>query len=177
MDCKQTSSTSSPGSWRSARSMAWMLAMIALGGGAMVWGTVSALADQGGRRDTAANAARTVTVRESVHATNESHKGSSVIDDRGRGTGTFSCPVVMQVRVSYTKGTTELTCYTGSGVVTAGGKASFFSAGSIATFTGTMAVTHGTGKYSRARGQLRVEGTMQRKTFALEASVTGTISY
>lgn len=176
MHCEQTSSPCPQGSWRSTRSMAAMLAMIAFGGGAMVWGTVSSLAAQGGRRDVA-RAAKTLAVHESVHATNESHKGNSVIDDRGRGTGTFSCPVVMQVRVSYTKGRTELTCYTSAGVVTAGGSASFFSAGSIATFTGTMTVTHGAGKYARARGQLRVEGTMQRKTFALQASVNGTISY
>jgi hypothetical protein len=174
MQRKQAFSSCTPHSWRSGRSVALMLTMIVLGGGTMVGGTVSALANRGGH-DAVANAAKIIKVHESVNATNESHKGGSVINDRGRGTGTFNCPVVMEVRVSYTKGTTELTCFLGSSIVKAGGSASFFSAGSIATFTGTMTV-HGTGKYAHAHGQLQVEGTMQRKTFALEASVTGTIS-
>jgi hypothetical protein len=160
------------------RSKSSVLVMLAVGAGAAgVGGVAPALGDRPVRRDAAAHAARTISVRESVHASNVSHQGNTLINDRGRGTGTFNCPVVMQVRVSYTKGSVHLTCTTSVGNVTAGGSVSFFTAGQTATFTGTAAISHGTGRYSHASGRLRVEGTMQRKTFALVASASGTISY
>jgi hypothetical protein len=123
-----------------------------------------------------AHVARTISVKETVHATNVNHQGNTVINERGRGTGTFSCPIVLQVRVSYTKGTARLTCATSGGTLMAGGNLSFFSTGETVTFTGTIPVDHGTGSYSHASGQLRVEGTMRRKTFVLEASVSGSVS-
>lgn len=153
-----------------------VLAVIVLGGGVATWSAASALADHA-RHDAEAIAARTIAMRETVRATNVSHQGYTVINDRGRGTGTIDCAAVMQVIVHYTKGTAKLTCTTSAGSVTASGTTAFFTAGQTATFTGTMAVSHGTGKYVHASGKVSVEGTWQRKTLVLQAFVTGTISY
>lgn len=152
------------------------LAVMALGGGVAAWSAVSARADHA-RREATAIAARTIAMRETVHTTNVSHQGYTVINDRGRGTGTFPCAAVMQVVVHYTKGTAKFTCSISSGSVTADGTTSFFTAGQTATFTGTMTVTHGTGKFSHASGKMNVEGTWQRKTLVLQAVVSGTIRY
>lgn len=155
-----------------------MLAMIALGAGAASWGAVSALAEGPGRHPAKAIAARTVSVHETMR-TDEviSHKGNSVINERGRGTGTYTCPTVMKITVSYTNGTVDMGCMTSSGEVNVGGKVSFFTAGPTATFTGTLTAAHGTGKYAHSSGRFHIEGSMVRKTFALSATMSGLMKY
>jgi hypothetical protein len=177
MDGKQASPRSKPGSRLSARSTAPVLVIIALGAGVAALGTAPTSADQPGGRGATARAARTIWVHENVHATNVSHKGNTVINDRGYGKGTFNCLTVMQVRIYYTKGFTSITCKTSSGAIEAAGKVSFFSAGPTATFTGTIPITHGTGKYAHGSGHYRVEGTEVRKTYAVEATTSGWFSY
>lgn len=160
-----------------AKSTAATLALVAVGvaGGAV--GTASTTADQSGDNGPIAHAAKTMWVSESVHATNVSHQGNSVFNDRGYGKGTFNCPTTMQMRVYYTKGFTRITCKTQSGIIEAAGRVAFFSAGATATFTGTIPITHGTGKYAHASGHYRVEGTEIRKTYAVEATTRGWFSY
>ena len=177
MRSDRSTSPGTLGTQRSAGPLASMLVVVMLGGATAGWGTVSALADRSGPLTANAHAARTTSVREAVRASNVSHQGNSVINDRGRGTGTFSCAAQMQVKVSYTKGTTRFTCTTSVGSVVASGAATFFASGTTATFTGTMTILSGTGRYAHAKGKLRVEGTMQRKTFYVEASVSGMMTY
>lgn len=167
---------SKPGSRLPVRSTAAVLAFIALAGGAAALGTVPTSADQPGGRATA-RAARTIWVNESVRATNVSHQGNKVINDRGSGKGTFKCAAVVQVRVYFTSGFTSITCTTREGAIEAAGKVEFFSAGATATFTGTIPITHGTGKYAHGSGHYRVEGTEVRKTYAVEATTSGWFSY
>lgn len=155
-----------------------MLAMIALGACAIGWGAVSALAQRSGRPPAVAIAAHTISVHEAVHTSEViSHRGNSQVNERGRGTGTFDCSARMEVKISYTNGTADLTCSMSSGTVTGGGTLAFFTAGPTATFTGTMAIARGTGKYAHASGRLHVEGSMVRKTFALSATMSGRMSY
>jgi hypothetical protein len=163
----------------SRRPTAAMVAVIALGAGVAGWGAVSALAERLRAHPAIAIAAKTVMMREVLHASDViSHQGNSLVNERGRGTGTYTCPVVVHFRVSYTTGTITLTCITNSGNVTGGGTVSYFTAGGVATFTGNrVSVMSGTGKYAHARGQLSVEGTMVRKTFAVVAYVRGPITY
>ncbi len=155
--------------------LAWMMAIV-LGAAAVVW-DASALAAGPARQPVTAVAARHISVRESVYASEVvSHKGNSVIDERGRGTGTFVCPVELVVRVSYTKGTVSLQCPTHSGSVTCEGGVTYFTAGPVATFTGTLSIQHATGKYAHAQGRLHIEGSIVRKTDALSVTMSGLIS-
>jgi hypothetical protein len=163
----------------SKRSMASILATIAFGVGMAGWGAVSALAKGPGRHPVTAIAERTISVHEYLH-TDEviSHKGNTAVTERGRGMGTFSCgPVVMKITISYTNGTANMSCATSSGEMNAGGKVSFFTAGQTGTFTGTLVVLHGTGKYAHDSGRFHTEGTMMRKTFALSATLSGLLTY
>jgi len=162
----------------SRRRTASMLAMAVLGVGAVGWGAVSALAERPASRSAEAIAARTTSVHENVRASEViNHKGNSVVNERGRGSGTFNCPVVVHVDISYATGTVDLSCATSSGTLNGGGKLSFFTAGSTATFTGVMTPTRGTGQYAHVKGRFHVEGSMVRKTFALSATMTGSLTY
>ncbi len=177
MDAKQTARSAMQGSRLSRRLVGSALAVTALAAGLAVFGAVSTSARQSAASAPTARAARTIWVRESLHATNVSHQGNTVINDRGAGKGTFNCPAVMQVRIYYTKGFTSINCKTSSGDIVAAGKVAFFSAGPTATFTGTIPITHGTGKYAHGSGHYRVEGTVIRKTYAVEASTSGWFTY
>jgi hypothetical protein len=177
MGGKQAFQRSRPGSRLPVRSKAAGLVIIALAAGVAVLGTVPTAADQSGGRGATARAARTIWVNESVHASNVSHQGNKVINDRGNGKGTFKCVTLVQVRVYYTSGFTSITCDTSEGAIEAAGKVEFFSAGATATFTGTIPITHGTGKYVHGSGHYRVEGTEVRKTYAVEATTSGWFSY
>jgi hypothetical protein len=161
----------------SGKVIAAVSVLVGLGAGGAALGTVPTAADQSRGHRVVAHAAKTIWVQEIVHATNVSHEGNKVINDKGSGRGTFNCPTVMQVRVYYTTGFTSITCQTGSGEIQAAGKVAFFSAGATATFTGTIPITRGTGKYAHGSGHYRVEGTEIRKTYAVEASTKGWFTY
>lgn len=178
MGRKQTSLRRRSRARLSAGSTASVLVMVALGGaGAAAVGAVPSSAGRTGDRDATARVARTIWVHESVHATNVSHRGESAFTDRGLGKGTFNCVTVTQIRIYYTTGSGHVICTMRAGSIESAGKLSFFSAGRTATFTGTVPVTHGTGQFSHASGKFRVEGTVVRKTYAVEASTSGWLSY
>jgi hypothetical protein len=177
MDGKRVARRNKSGSRLSRKSTASVAVAVVLGVGVAALGTAPTLADQPGGGVATARAARTIFVHEEVHAGNVSHKGNSVINDRGSGKGTFSCTTVMQVRVYYTSGFTSISCYTSNGLIEAAGKVAFFSAGPTATFTGTIPITHGTGRYVHGSGHYRVEGTEIRKTYAVEATTSGWFTY
>jgi hypothetical protein len=177
MNGKWVSRRGKPGSRLSARSTASVLAVVVLGVGVAALGAVSTSADSPKGHGPTAHAARTIWVHEIVHGTNVSHQGNTVINDRGMGKGTFNCLTEMHMRIYYTKGFTSINCKTRSGEVEAAGKVAFFSAGATATFTGTIPITHGTGKYAHGSGHYRVEGTVVRKTYAVEASTSGWFTY
>ena len=176
MNCMRASLLLKRGSL--SRGFAPSMLVMALGAGASSWGSLSALAQAPGQHTAKAIAARTVSVHETMR-TDEviNHQGNAVINERGRGTGTYTCPTLMRITTSYTNGSVGMSCSTSSGEVKASGKVSFFTAGPTATFTGTMTVERGTGKYTHASGRLHVEGSMVRKTFALSATMSGLMTY
>jgi hypothetical protein len=154
---------------------AWLLAAVVLGGGALLGDAPVSAAGLG--RLPVRSAGHQITVREHVVTTKAVKHGNSLVDGQGRGTGTFNCPVAIQVRVSYTTGTFELTCSMPVGNVTCHGGITYFTAGGVATFTGTLTIEHATGKYDHAQGRLRVEGTLVRKTDAVSVTMSGSISF
>jgi hypothetical protein len=162
-----------PGTVFCMRLKASLLTAVVLGGGLL--GDAPALAATLGRLPVR-SASHQITVREHV-ATTKVVKHNSLADGQGRGTGTFNCPVTVQVRVSYTTGSFELTCSMPVGNVTSRGGITYFTAGGVATFTGTLTIEHATGRYAHAKGQLRVEGTLVRKTDAVSVTMSGSISY
>jgi hypothetical protein len=161
----------------SATAMTIALVGVSALGTTAALGTAATSADRAGGGRVTAHAARTIWVHEVVHGTNVSHQGVALVHDRGYERGTYSCAADIYIRIYYTKGSIKIVCKANSGSIEAMGKVAFFSAGATATFTGTIPITHGTGKYVHGSGHYRVEGTVVRKTFAAEASTSGWFTY
>jgi hypothetical protein len=177
MDGKHASRCSNHGVQLSRWRTVATLIIVILSAGVAVLDAGATYADQPRAHDVTAHSARTIWVHETVHGTNASHQGNTVINDRGTGRGTFNCPIVIQIRIYYTQGEAHVLCTMSTGLIEEGGKISFFSAGPTATFTGTIPVIRGTGKYAHASGHYRVEGTVERKTFVVAATMNGWVSY
>ena len=85
----------------------------------------------------------------------------------------------MQLKVSSTRSVSaEIQVYPKGGSISGVAKASYHVAGSTANFSGTMAVTKGSGTYSKAKASaLSFSGTIQRSNDAVTVHVSGKMSY
>jgi hypothetical protein len=63
------------------------------------------------------------------------------------------------------------------GSITGHVSAHLHSTGTYASFGGTLTVSHGTGRYTHARGSGGFSGTVNRRTDALTVKTTGRLSY
>lgn len=125
----------------------------------------------------AGHAAQTVAVNERVATRLTSHKGTTVLNEQGQGSGTFKCSLTLQIKISYTSATISFLCALTSGTLSGSGSTSFVVAGDVSHFNGTIAITHGTGKYSHASARsLHIQGTLQRSNYSLSATVAGSMS-
>lgn len=118
--------------------------------------------------------AKTVDVREAVHL-HFVHNRGGLVNEKGSGSGNFPCPIEaqfkftsLQTRFSFTLRCTAKDTLSGHGLV------SYYASGSTAHLTGSVAVSHGTGRYAHASAsELLVTGTFQRETFAVALSING----
>ena len=120
-----------------------------------------------------AHAARTLSVHESIQAHLVSHRGTTVLNEQGRGSGTFSCPMVIALKITYTQATVTFTCSTSKGAISGRGVTAYYAAGHTAHFSGAVAVTSGSGSYAHASGSVHIAGTLTRGSYSLSATVTG----
>ncbi len=120
-------------------------------------------------------AAGTVSVNQTIGATLVSHRGTTALYERGRGSGTPSCPITVQISIAGdTEATISFTCSASGGTISGRGITSYASAGPVARFSGTLRITHGSGRYAYASTTgLYITGTIKRHTYALSARVTG----
>ena len=83
----------------------------------------------------------------------------------------------MQIRISYTQSSISFSSTPSGGTVSGSGRVSFYAEGAIAHFSGSVAVTHGTGRYSGASAKaLQISGVFQRKSYATSLTVRGWMS-
>lgn len=122
-----------------------------------------------------ASEATTITVNETVQSKLVSHHGTTAINERGSGSGTFSCPLTVQISIAGdTEATISFTCSTRTGTISGRGVTSYAAAGPVARFSGKLQNVHGTGRYEHASSAgLRIEGTLTRHSYALSARVVG----
>jgi hypothetical protein len=69
------------------------------------------------------------------------------------------------------------TIYTSAGSISGRGVATPHGSGRYQSFSGSMTITGGSGRYRRAHGHTGLYGTFDRRTFALVVQTTGHISY
>jgi hypothetical protein len=123
-----------------------------------------------------ATAAQHQSLKETIQSRLVSHH-ATLLTERGTGKGTFNCNINLEIRLSYTHAYITFSAYPPGGSLLGHGETSFYVAGSSAKFNGTLILSGGSGKYSHASGSaLTLQGTLQRGTYALSATVNGTMN-
>jgi hypothetical protein len=105
-------------------------------------------------------------------------KSGSTLYERGTATGSLSGTVTGRFTTGVTRVTGTVTFFPNSGgslTVTAVGYPQ--SAGTIARFSGNLAVAGGSGRYRRATGSGSLTGTANRRTWAITVHADATLTY
>lgn len=123
-------------------------------------------------------AARVTTLSERA-STHFVHGHGLRIDEQGEISGTLNGPVTLHlITVSTYRVSVEFVAYPRGGSISGQGLTHFHVSGSTGYFTGTLAITHGSGRYAHARASaLAVNGTMNRHSFKISVSVGGQMQW
>jgi hypothetical protein len=143
------------------------------GSGALAMGTAGATADAAHK----AHAARTLSLNETGRLRLTSSHGLT-LNEKGSASGTIRGSIYIHLKISSTnRVTAQVNIYPNNGSLTGSGSAAYRVAGSYATFSGSLAVTRGTGSYARAHASnLSFTGTIQRRTDAVTVRLSGPLS-
>ncbi len=127
-----------------------------------------------------AHATRTYSLNETGHLHRTSGRGITInqqLNEQGSASGTIPGTIYIHLKVvSVNRVTAEVNIYPSGGSITASASASYRSAGAVASFTGTIDIVRGTGRYNGAHGSgLQFTGTVQRINDAITVHVTGSM--
>lgn len=124
-----------------------------------------------------ASASRTLSLSDSAHL-HLTSKHKFTLDEQGYASGTISGTIYIHLNiVSVNHVTAEVNIYPSGGSLTGYASASYHPAGGVATFSGSMYIARGTGRYSRAHGSgLSFTGTIKRENDAVTVHVNGRMS-
>jgi hypothetical protein len=125
-----------------------------------------------------ATAARSLNLSDSASLHLENKHGL-VLKEGGNAKGSLSGPLYLQLDVTSTRSVTaQVQVYPKGGSISGNAKASYHVSGSTATFSGTLAITKGSGTYSKAKASaLSFSGTIKRSNDAVTVHVSGKMSY
>lgn len=125
-----------------------------------------------------AKAARTLTLNDSASLHKTSVHGLNLYE-AGNARGSLGGSVWLHLDlVSTNHVVAQITVYPHGGSMSGNASASYHVKGSVASFSGTLSITRGTGSYSHARGSgLSFSGTVQRANDAVSVRVYGRLSY
>lgn len=125
-----------------------------------------------------ARAARTLNLNDSasLHLQN---KHGLVLKEAGTARGTLGGPLYLQLNVTSTRSVTaQIQVYPSGGSIKGSASAIYTVQGATAAFSGSMTVTGGGGRYSKAHGSgLKFSGTIKRSNDAVTVHVSGKLSY
>lgn len=140
---------------------------------------VAAAASAGAAPSRAARAhtAGTLSLNETGRLHLTSHHGFT-LNEEGTTSGTISGTIYIHLNVvSTNRVTAEVNIYPSGSSITGNASASYHPSGAVASFSGTMSVDRGSGRYSGARGSgLSFSGTVQRSNDAVTVHVSGRMS-
>ncbi len=123
-----------------------------------------------------AHASRTLNVTDEAHLHLVSTSGE-ILEEEGPATGALPGKVKARIDVSTSITGSYVFYPRGGGSITGHGSARLHSTGTYSSFGGTLAVSHGTGRYAYAHGSGGLYGTVNRRTSALVVQTTGKLSY
>jgi hypothetical protein len=134
-------------------------------------------ADATASRAAEARAASTVSLSDTAHLNRTSHHGFT-LNEAGSASGTISGTIDIHLNiVSVNRVTAEVNLYPSGSSITGYATADYRSSGAVASFTGTMTIERGSGRYRGAHGSgLSFTGTVQRSNDAVTVHVSGRMS-
>jgi hypothetical protein len=100
----------------------------------------------------------------------------SLLYEEGTATGTLPGKMRVHLNVGSTF-TGSFTIYTPAGQIKGRGQATPHGVGTYESFSGTLTVTGGSGRYRHAKGRAGLYGTFDRNNYALLVQTTGTLTY
>jgi hypothetical protein len=125
---------------------------------------------------TPARTAGTVTLNENgnLHLTS---KHGFTLNEQGPASGTVRGTITVHLQiVSTNRVTAEVSISPSGGSITGKATASYHKGSTMASFSGSLAISHGTGSYRNARGSgLSFSGTIQRSNDAITVRVSGRV--
>lgn len=148
----------------------------AFAAGCLATATQSVAASRPPSRPTGrAHAAHVLNATDTAHLRYLSSSGSLLLDE-GKATGTL--PGRMRVHLDLgTTFTGTFTIYASGGSIEGHGIATPHGSGTYESFSGTLTVTGGSGRYAHAHGHGGLYGTFDRDNYALVIKTTGSLSY
>jgi hypothetical protein len=149
------------------------LAVLALAAAAAV-GTGAA-----GAAGPSAKAASTLNLSDSANLQLNNHKGVE-LKESGNAKGNLTGKIYIQLRLASSRMVTaKIQVYPSGGSISASAAANYrVVTSSSASFAGTLNITGGSGRYSKAKGsRLSFSGTVHRPSDSVSVHVSGKISY
>ena len=143
-------------------------------GAALLYAPSGALGARGSAR-ARVSAARAMQATDTADLRYVSASGSLLLEE-GRAAGTLPG----SMRVHFEVGATfsgSFTIHTAAGSITGHGAAVPHGSGVYESFSGSLTVTGGSGRYAHAHGSARLYGTFNRNTYALLVQTVGTLHY
>jgi hypothetical protein len=128
-------------------------------------------------RGATARVAGTLSLSDTGHLHRTSHHGFT-LDEQGSASGTIAGTIYIHLKiVSTNRVTAEVSIYPSGSSITGYATADYRPAGAVASFSGTMVIERGTGRYNGAHGSgLSFTGTVARSDDAVTVRVSGRIS-
>jgi hypothetical protein len=125
----------------------------------------------------AARAAGTISLNDTGHLHRTSHHGFT-LDEEGFASGTIAGTIFIHLKiVSTNRVTAEVSIYPSGSSITGYATAAYRPSGAVASFSGTLTIERGTGRYRGAHGTgLSFTGTVQRSNDAVTVRVGGRMS-
>lgn len=125
----------------------------------------------------AAAHARTITVNQTAQMRLIKRVGTTLYE-QGTATGTLPGVVAATLTVNVTKVGGEITFYPrGGGSITFKAQGVPQAAGVVSRATGTMTIVRGTGRFADARGRVRFNGILNRRSWAISVTASGRMTY
>jgi hypothetical protein len=141
-------------------------------------GTLASAGPLGDADATAPSArAATISLNESGQLRLVSKQGFT-LNERGVASGTIRGPISVRLTiVSTSRVSAEVTISPSGGSISGHGTASYHKGDSSASFSGTLAISHGSGSYAHAQGSdLSFSGTIARSNEAIAVHLSGRLS-
>jgi hypothetical protein len=137
----------------------------------------AAFAGAGASRAATARAAGTLSLSDTGHLHRTSHHGFT-LSEEGSASGTIAGTIYIHLKiVSTNRVTAEVSIYPSGSSITGYATANYRPSGAVASFSGTMTIERGTGRYSGVHGTgLSFTGTVQRSNDAVTVHVSGRMS-